>query len=104
MNMKAKYILISLCAVLTLGIPQSVSAQTEKDGIEAETNHITITANGSIVHITNANGLTLEVYNITGVCIASHHIENNDATINLSLKKGYYLLKINNVVRKISVR
>ncbi len=103
--MKAKYILFSICAVLLFwGIPQNAFAQTEKDGIEADTNSIMLTANGSVVHVTNAGGLTLEVYNITGVCIASHLIENNDATINLSLKKGYYLLKVNNVVRKISIR
>ncbi|MBP3472971.1 MAG: T9SS type A sorting domain-containing protein [Paraprevotella sp.] len=102
--MKAKYILFPLLAIFLLSTPRTAFAQTEKDGIEAETNNITLTANGSTIHVANANGLTLEVYNITGVCIASHQIENNDATINLSLKKGYYLLKINNIVRKISIR
>ena len=63
-----------------------------------------VTVNGKSVRITNAEGKSLEVYNLTGVKIASNPIESEDAMIHLSLTKGCYILKVDKVVRKVSIR
>lgn len=99
---KVRYIL--LWAVLLLATPRMVMAQTEKDGgIESETTGIVMEIKGAHVYISNAENKQLEIYNITGVCIETHRIETNDVNIRLSLPRGYYLLKVGKVVRKISI-
>ena len=59
---------------------------------------------GSKVIVYNANGSPLEVFSLTGAKVATITIDDNEQTINLSLKKGCYILKVNKVVRKISIR
>lgn len=101
--MVKKISLLILVATLW-GTPQQVSAQTERDGIEAETAGTTILVSGTTVHVSNGAGSVLEIYNLTGVKIASYRIDSADKKINLSLQKGCYILKIDKVVRKVSIR
>lgn len=65
---------------------------------------ITISVVGSNVHITGANGQTLYIYNVTGMCVDSFKIEGADKRYELNLPKGCYILKVGNTVRKISLR
>ncbi len=65
---------------------------------------IGLTVNGQNVRITHAQGKTLEVYSVTGVKVATVSIDANDKTVNLSLSRGWYILKVGNVTRKISVK
>lgn len=95
--------LLALVATLW-GSPQAVFAQAEKDGIEAEVSDVTIVVNGPSVRVTNASNSVLEIYNLTGVKIASYRIDSADKRISLSLPKGCYILKVDRVVRKISIR
>lgn len=99
-----KKILLLAFVVMLWGTPQQVCAQAEKDGIEAETAETTIAVSGNAVHVTNGSGSVLEIYNLTGIKIASYRIDSADKQINLSLQKGCYILKVNKVVRKVSIR
>ena len=45
------------------------------------------------LHVVGANGQTLQIYNVAGICV-----------MNLPLPKGVYIVKIGKFVRKISVR
>lgn len=99
-----KKLSLLVLALLLWGTPQAISAQTEKDGIEAEATGTTLLVSGTMVHICNGAGSVLEIYNLTGIKIASYRIDSADKKINLSLQKGCYILKINKVVRKVSIR
>ena len=96
--------IIALSALL-LGMPLSGMAQSEREDVETEMQAVTLSVNGSKVHVSGADGEVLEVYNLTGVKIATYRIDSNDKQVNLSnLTKGYYILKVGKVVRKISIR
>lgn len=47
--------------------------------------------------------MVLQVYNVLGVKVASIKVEGNDKRIDLPLKSGCYIVKVGNVVRKISI-
>ncbi len=84
--------------------PAEMDFMDDHEGIETEIGGITLTLNGTQLHITNAAGQTLEIYNLTGVRVSTMRIDSEDKTITLNLKKGCYMLKIGKIVRKISIR
>ncbi len=95
--------ILVLCLLLT-GAPLGLMAQSMSDEPEMELSSITLSVNGSKVHVSGADGETLEVYNLTGVKVATIRIDSNDKTLNLNLQRGCYILKVGKVVRKISIR
>ncbi len=98
-----KYLIILMSLTLA-SAPAVMSAQTDHERVETSLAGISITANGSSVHVSGANGQTLEIFNITGVRVATMRIDSDDKTFTLNLPKGCYLLKIDKVVRKVSIK
>lgn len=92
-----------LCAFFVSGT-LSVMAESLYDGPEAEVTVISIAVTGSTVRIGGASGEVLNVFNLAGVKVGSYRIDSADKTIDLNLSRGCYILKIGNVVRKISIR
>lgn len=91
---------LSLMAVL----PQRMSAVANIEIIDNDFQQITVTVTSAgVLHVTGANGLVLQVYNVLGVRVASIKVEGNDKRIDLPLKSGCYIVKVGNVVRKISI-
>lgn len=91
---------LSLMAVL----PQRMSAAANIEIIDNDFQQITVTVTSvGVLHVTGANGLVLQVYNVLGVRVASIKVEGNDKRIDLPLKSGCYIVKVGNVVRKISI-
>ena len=91
---------VSLLAVL----PQRMSAAVNIEIIDNDFQQVAVTVHGNgVLHVTGANGLVLQVYNVLGVRIASIKVEGNDKRIDLPLKSGCYIVKVGNVVRKISI-
>lgn len=91
---------LSLMAVL----PQRMSAAANIEIIDNDFQQITVTVNSAgVLHVTGANGYVLQVYNVLGVRVASIKVEGNDKRIDLPLKSGCYIVKVGNVVRKISI-
>lgn len=100
-----KHFLLLALSLLLWTTPQPTHAQDEKSTLETEfAQTVTLMVNGKSVRITNAEGKSLEVYNLTGVKVSSTPIESEDAMIHLSLTKGCYILKVDKVVRKVSIR
>ncbi|MBQ9558819.1 MAG: T9SS type A sorting domain-containing protein [Bacteroidaceae bacterium] len=91
-------------SLLLAAVPVSLMAETERDDVETELTAVTLSVNGSRVHIAGAEGETLEVYNLTGVKVATIRIDSNDKNVLLNLQRGCYILKVGKVVRKISIR
>lgn len=58
---------------------------------------------GRNVHVRNAQGMTLDVFDITGKLVMSVRIDSNDKRISLSLGKGCYLVRVGKMTRKIAL-
>lgn len=71
------------------------------DGISLD--EITISAKGNQIRVQNAEGQTLDVYNITGVKVASHRLDSDDKTITLNVARGIYIVKVGKVARRVNI-
>ena len=100
--MKKAYLLI---AFLALALPLPVMADdNEREAIEDDLAAVQLSVSGSQVHVAGAAGMTLEIYNILGVRVATVRIDTDETTLSLNLPRGCYILKIGKIVRKISLR
>ena len=95
---------IFFSAALLIGIPQVVKAETSIEIIDADFQPISISINENILHVTGANGQVLHIYNVAGVRVMSVKVEGQDKRIELNLPKGCYIVKVDKVVRKISIK
>ncbi len=91
-------------SLLLVAAPVSLMAQSDREEVDTELSAISLSVNGSKVHVSGADGEILEVYNLTGVKVASIRIDSNDKSFSLNLQRGCYILKVGKVVRKISIR
>ncbi|MDD4921370.1 MAG: T9SS type A sorting domain-containing protein [Bacteroidales bacterium] len=68
-------------------------------------NSLEIFLNGKVMQLKNAVvGEKMQLLSIVGVKVFEKRIESSNQEFQLDLPKGYYLVKIGNVVRKISVK
>lgn len=95
-------------ALLACGLPAmtyGTEASPAMMGIvDNEANDVSILYDGSTLRVTNAAGLDLYVYSVTGVRVMSVKVDGADKSYNLNLHRGCYIVKVGNVVRKISVK
>lgn len=63
---------------------------------------IKLTFRGKTVRIQNAEGLTMDVYSLTGAKVTSLRIDSSDKSVALNIPQGIYIIKVGNVVRKAS--
>ena len=102
--MKKKLLTINMLMALGVAAPQMVAAEPMIEVIDNEVQQITVTVStGGVLHVTGANGQVLQVFNVLGVRVATIKIEGNDKRIDLPLRQGCYIIKVGDVVRKISV-
>ncbi len=99
--MKRLYIIV-LSALFLAAAPIAAFAQVDEE-LTTEINAATMVVRDGNVHITNAEGKNLEVYNVTGVRVALIRIDSNDKQVNLNLSRGCYILKVGKIVRKITI-
>ena len=98
--------ILTLCAVPVAGraaqLPEEASAEAASAVGEAA---VTIEVKGHTlyVHVQNAAGETLEVYNLTGVKVASYKVDGADRQFSLNLGKGCYIIKVGKLVRKTAL-
>lgn len=97
--------LFFIFAVSLLVMPISVQAQNEvaKENVEESFNEVNFVVKDKTIHITNADGKRLEVYNLAGMRITTVKIEGDDVTFTLNITKGYYILKIEKTARKVTI-
>ncbi len=100
-----KKILISTIALFVLGLTPAMSQDIQKEAIEQEQNPISISVQSSTVHIRNAEDMTLEIYNITGLKVKSLRIGSPEEVVELSnLPKGCYIVKVGKYARKFYIK
>lgn len=90
--------------ILFGSMPSLCHAETAIEIIEQNFQQLSIAFQDNILHIANANGQTLYIYNVAGVCVMNMKVEGNDKRYELTLPKGCYIVKVGKVVRKISVK
>ena len=59
---------------------------------------ILITTKNNQVRVQNAEGLTLDLYNVAGVKVATYRVDSDDKTITLNLNRGIYIAKVGKVL------
>jgi len=105
--MKKTIFICSTFALLLAGAPiVSAAPMLLEMGVaeQVEERLATISVDGSVVSIQNAQGMTLEVVSLTGRAIAQYRIDSPAQRIELNLPKGCYILKVGKVVRKVTIR
>ena len=77
---------------------KSLSGDNDRAAIE-------ITIVGSRVYIENAPiGKKIEVFSVVGLKVYEIEIKNSSGDYTLNVPKGYYILRVNDIVRKIAIR
>lgn len=97
-----KKIWIFALAACLLGIPSYAIEQTED--IESEVSAVTMVFQNGRIHVTNAEGMYLQVFNLTGVRVANIRIDSDDKIISLNIPRGCYIMKVGKVVRKVTIK
>lgn len=78
-------------------VPAFVSGKALKDAVNRS-------IVGNVLHVVGAENEQLAIYNVTGVRVMSVKVDGDDKHYTLNLPKGCYIVKVGNVVRKVSIR
>ncbi|MCQ2212035.1 MAG: T9SS type A sorting domain-containing protein [Bacteroidaceae bacterium] len=105
MKKRLQNIMFMVMMGMTLSVAPSY-AQDVKSGVETEQQAISIQMKGgSSVVIKNAENLVVEIFSLTGEKVYTAKIDSSSKQIELdNLAKGYYIVKINKIARKIYLK
>lgn len=101
--MVKKLCIIAMAVCLWMPTSKCFAQMTEDENIENSASAVTIKLDGSTVTIRNAEGQVAELYAITGVQIGSYRIGKNQKELVLTLKKGFYIIRVNKMTRRITI-
>ena len=102
--MTKRILTILFLSGLLFWTPQAMRAESSIEIVEQVFSMVDISVSGNVLHVTGAAGQDLYVYNVTGVRVKSFRVDSNDKRYELNLPKGCYIVKVDKVVRKISIR
>lgn len=86
-------------------MPAYASEESPELVAELEMTPVTISVDGSTLHIKNAEGTTLEVYNLTGEKVYTQNIDSPSKSVELNnLQHGVYIVKVGKVARKVYLK
>ena len=102
-----RLLLTSFAIALFATVPAYVGA-TESMAVEEMAyqmeQEVTISYSEGVLYVSGAEGQTLEVVSLTGKKVMQQKIDSPAQKIELNIPKGCYIVKVGNVVRKISVK
>lgn len=99
--------IVIVCGLLVLmAAPMSTKSFAAPSTAETSAidNDIDISINGSTIVVSNAQGKVLQVVSLTGKVIANIRIDSPSQRIELNVISGCYIIKVGNVVRKVSIK
>jgi len=102
--MKHQILKITFAALFLLGMPSSIQAEPLIEMIDVDYQEVTISITESILHVTGASGMFLQIYNVAGVRVMNVKVDGADKRYELNLPKGCYIVKVGKTVRKIAIR
>lgn len=102
--MLKKYVVIGIVLGICSLFPLQIYAGEANGMMRTEQVTPSIQVEGNSLTISQADGMTLEIYTLTGSKTASYVIEGNQVRIRTNLQKGWYILKLGTIVRKIAIK
>ncbi|MBO7607202.1 MAG: T9SS type A sorting domain-containing protein [Paludibacteraceae bacterium] len=99
--------------LLMLMAPTVAFSQSVKGGNEVreeqqqagKANAISISFSGNYLYLSGVKeGTKVEVMNMLGVPVLSVETTNDDEKISLDLKKGFYVVRVENIVQRIVIK
>lgn len=99
-------LVLSCCAVsatIALAAPVVPDAPAAVAADASASEEIAISVSQGKVRVVNAEGATLEVYDITGVKVMSVRLDSDDKTVPLNLNRGIYILKVGKLARRVNL-
>ncbi len=102
--MRKLVFVLTLLFVITFTI--SLSAQEAKQKpVSGSEKNIELIVNGNQVFVRNAeSGQLLEIYSVVGLKVDEIVMKSSPSEYVLNVPKGYYILKIGDVVRKVAIK
>lgn len=98
-------LIIPFVIVVMFTVPTVSRADASVEIIDNEIQEITISVKASTLHVTGANGLMLNIYNVAGVRVMSVKVNGQDCRYELNLPKGCYIVQVGGkTTRKISIK
>ncbi len=101
--MRKNLLIISMVAFLAVPAVADTTTVLERGVAEMIEETITLSVDGNAVTVSGAQGQKLIVVSLTGRQVAEYQIDSPAQRIELNLTKGCYVLKVGNVVRKVSI-
>ena len=103
--MNRKLYTILLAAAAAFAVPVVADAMTAEAQVASniDEREVKITVVHNAATIEGAAGKTLEVTSLTGRPVMKVRVDNDVQRVELNLPKGCYILKVDKVVRKVSV-
>jgi len=102
MRMRKNLLIISMMAFLA--VPAVATTMVLERGVaEMIDEPISLSIDGNAVLVSGAQGQKLIVVSLTGRQVAEYQIDSPAQRIELNLTKGCYVLKVGNIVRKVSI-
>lgn len=88
-----------------IGVPTMATASEveRQSAIAIVTAEISITVKGRTVFVYGANGMDMEIVSVTGGRVKVITIDSPSQRIELNIPKGCYLIKVGDVVRKVTI-
>ncbi len=94
-----------LFAGVLLGTPIAVAAVPAIEVVDIESDNVSVSLTSeNVLRVVGAAGQTLHIYNVTGVRVMTIKVDGSDKSYTLNLTRGCYIVKVGNVVRKISIK
>lgn len=98
-------LVVPFVSMLLFTAPAVSRANASVEIIDAEMQEISISVKASTLHVTGADGLMLNIYNVAGVRVMSVRVNGQDCHYELNLPKGCYIVQVGGkTTRKISIK
>ena len=97
-------ILLISTILFLLAAPVLATGMLMDPASSAQFDEPSIAVEGHIVTVSGAQGKTLQVVSLTGRLVAEYEIDAPVQRLELNLSKGCYILKVDKVVRKVSIQ
>ena len=92
------------CAMAGDALPLNSEVTESPESPEPVAGRVEVKVNGQKVRVLNAMGCKFELYSITGSLVHSVEIEANDKTLSLNVPRGWYIVKVGSLTRKIAIK
>lgn len=107
--MKQLYKFILLLALILVGnfnaFAQEVDASNQETNTSLKEQRMTISVYNNTLYIINAKeNEKVDIMNMLGENILSYSIKSEDERIQLNVKKGFYIVKVGEIVQRIVVK